>query len=311
MSGSDPGGGPHAFECVAAAVLDDRGTVLRWTGAAKDLTGFTAEEVCGRPVQELVVGLPDELHGATETPASGRVRLGHRSGDIIDVTFRISAVEGSAEFVVLAAPAHHVADREQGAALLRALSSQDRVTIALHDTDLATVQTNAAPGTPDGRRVQPGTRLCDVLCASDAEELEAVLRQVLETGAPVIRRNQHVSWRDEPTRRRALSLSAFRLEDARGRPTGVAALYVDGDRVQHLDLTRELAERVGSSPDVVQSAQALADLLVPAFGDLVTVDLAQSVFDGDEPPKRLGGGDLGISTLETKLRKKCHCSCIS
>ncbi|MFI6360629.1 PAS domain S-box protein [Streptomyces sp. NPDC050743] len=66
---------PQAFECVAAAMLDDRGTVLRWTSAAKELTGFTAEEVCGRPVQELVADLPAEPHNATKMPASGRVRL--------------------------------------------------------------------------------------------------------------------------------------------------------------------------------------------------------------------------------------------
>ncbi|MEV6057263.1 SpoIIE family protein phosphatase [Streptomyces sp. NPDC052107] len=297
--GTGSSGRQHAFDGVAAAVLDDRGTVLRWTGTAKRLTGFPAEEVCGRPVKELVAEFPEELRTATEMPASGRARLRHRSGDTIDVTFRVCAMDGPAEFLVLAAPAHHVVHHEQGAALLRALNSQDRVTIALHDTDLATVQTNATPGTPDGRRVQPGSRLCDVLCTEDAENLEAVLRQVLETGAPVIRRGQHVSWRHEPERRRALSLSAFRLEDARGHPTGVAALYVDSPNVRarrHLDLTREVAERVGSSLDVVRTARALADVLVPAFGDLVTVDLAQSVFDGDEPRKQLGGGDLGLRT---------------
>ncbi|MFI6360628.1 SpoIIE family protein phosphatase [Streptomyces sp. NPDC050743] len=205
-------------------------------------------------------------------------------------------MEGPAEFLVLAAPAHHVVDHEQGAALLRALSSQDRVTIALHVTDLATVQTNATAGTPDGRRVQPGTRLCDVLCAEDAENLEAVLRQVLETGAPVIRRTQHVSWRHDPARRRALSLCAFRLEDARGRPTGVAALYIEtldqlGAR-RHLHLSREVAERVGGCLDVVRSARDLADLLAPGFGDLAAVDLAHSVIGGEEPAQQPGGGDM-------------------
>ncbi|MFJ3308373.1 SpoIIE family protein phosphatase [Streptomyces sp. NPDC086549] len=284
---------------MAAAVLDERGTVLRWTRTAQHLTGFPAEEVCGRPVKELVAEFPEELRTATEMPASGRARLRHRSGGTVDVTFRVSAMDGAAEFLVLAAPAHHVVHHEQGAALLRALSSQDRVTIALHDTDLATVQTNATPGTAEGRRVQPGSRLCDVLCTEDAESLEAVLRQVLETGTPVIRRGQQVSWRHEPARRRVLSLSAFRLEDARGHPTGVAALYVDSPNVRarrHLDLTREVAERVGSSLDVVRTARALTDVLVPAFGDLVTVDLAQSVFDGEEPTKQLGGGDLGLRT---------------
>jgi serine phosphatase RsbU (regulator of sigma subunit)/PAS domain-containing protein len=291
----------YAFDGLAAAVVDNRGAVVRWTGTAEDLTGFRAEEVCGRPVQEMVADLPDDLRGATEMPASGRVRLWHQCGDTLDVTFRTTKLGGSAEVLVLAAPTHHVADHEQGTALLRALSAQNRITIAVHDTDLTTVQTNATPGTLDGRPVQPGTRLSDVLCAKDAESLDAVLRQVLETGAPVVRRNQQVSWRHDPARQHALSLSAFRLEDARGRPTGVAALYLDNaDQMRarrHLDLAREVAERVGKSLDVVRTAQDLTDVLAPAFGDFAAVDLAHSVFDGDEPSKQLGGGDMGNAAL--------------
>ncbi|MFF1809532.1 SpoIIE family protein phosphatase [Streptomyces sp. NPDC058251] len=303
VSGSGPSGRSHAFDGPAAAVLDSRGAVVRWTGAAEELTGFRAEEVCGRPVRELVAGLPDGDLRDAEMPASGRVRLWHQCGDTIDVTFRTSKVggSGSAEVLVLAAPTHHVADHEQGAALLRALSAQNRITIAVHDTDLTTVQTNATPGTLDGRPVQPGARLSDVLCAEDAEDLEAVLRQVLETGAPVVRRNQQVSWRHDPARQHALSLSAFRLEDARGRPTGVAALYFDNaDQMRarrHLDLAREVAERVGGSLDVVRTAQDLADVLAPAFGDLAGVDLAHSVFDGDEPSKQLNAGNMGNAAL--------------
>ncbi|WP_432076651.1 SpoIIE family protein phosphatase [Streptomyces wuyuanensis] len=300
VSGSGPSGRLYAFDGLAAAVLDDRGAVVRWTGTAEDLTGFRAEEVCGRPVQELVADLPDDLRGATEMRESGRVRLWHQCGDTIDVTFRTTKVGGSAEVLVLAAPTQHVASHEQGAALLRALSAQNRITIALHDTDLTTVQTNATPGTLDGRPVAPGTRLGDVLCAEDAENLEAVLRQVLETGVPVVRRNQQVSWRHDPARRHTLSLSAFRLEDVRGRPTGVAALYIDSAdhrARRHLDLAREVAEQVGGSLDVARTAQDLADVLVPAFGDLAAVDLAHSVFDGEEPSKRLGGGDMDNAAL--------------
>lgn len=298
ISDIHPSGSAYVYAGLAAAVLDSRGAVVRWTEAAADLAGFTAEEVCGRPAQLLVADLPDKLRNATKMPASGRVRLWHRGGTTVDVAFRTTKVNGSAEFLVLAAPAHHFADHEHGTALLRALSSQNRITIALHDTALTTVQTNATPGTPDGRPVQPGTRLCDVLCAEDAENLEAVLRQVLETGAPVIRSSLQVSWRHDPARRHALSLSAFRLEDARGRPTGVAALYIDGtDQLRarrNLELAHEVAEQVGGSLDVVRTAQDLADILVSAFGDLVAVDLAKSVFDGDEPPKQLGGGDLHL-----------------
>ncbi|MFD7442506.1 SpoIIE family protein phosphatase [Streptomyces sp. NPDC059909] len=299
VSVSGPSGRLYAFDCLAAAVVDERGAVVGWTGTAEELTGFRAEEVCGRPVRELV-DLPDDLRGATEMPESGRVRLRHQCGVTIDVTFRTTRVEGSAEVLVLVAPTHHVADHEQGAALLRALSAQNRITIALHDTDLTTVQTNATPDPLDGRPVQPGTRLSDVLCADDAENLEAVLHQVLETGVPVVRRTQQVSWRHNSARRHTLSLSAFRLENARGRPTGVAALYIDSDDLRarrHLDLAREVAERVGGSLDVARTAQDLADVLAPAFGDLAAVDLAHSVFDGEEPSKRLNGGNMGNAAL--------------
>ncbi|MET4641362.1 serine phosphatase RsbU (regulator of sigma subunit)/PAS domain-containing protein/anti-sigma regulatory factor (Ser/Thr protein kinase) [Streptomyces atratus] len=300
VSGSGPRGRSYTCDGPAAAVLDNRGAVLRWTKTAEDLTGFRAEEVCGRPAQQLVADLPDDLRDATEMPASGRVRLWHQCGDTVDVTFRTTKV-GSAELLVLAAPTHHVADHEQGAALLRALSAQDRITIAVHDTDLSTVQTNATAGLLGGRPVQPGARLSDVLCAKDAENLEAVLRQVLETGAPVIRRNQQVSWRHDPARQQALSLSAFRLEDARGHPTGVAALYMDNaDQMRarrNLDLAREVAEQVGGSLDVVRTAQDLADVLAPAFGDLAAVDLAHSVFGGEEPSQQLGGGAMGNAAL--------------
>lgn len=91
VSGSGPTGGLHAFDGPAAAVLDHRGAVVRWTGAAEELTGFRAEEVCGRPARELVADLPDDLRDA-KIPASGRVRLWHQCGDTIDVTFRTTKV---------------------------------------------------------------------------------------------------------------------------------------------------------------------------------------------------------------------------
>ncbi|MFE9497701.1 SpoIIE family protein phosphatase [Streptomyces collinus] len=289
---------PTAFDGLAAAVLDDRGKVVGWTDTAQDLTGFRADEVHGRPVQEMVADRPHDPRRHTRAPATGRVRLRHRCGDTIEVIFRTTQVNGSSDFLVLAAPTPHVANHQHGAALLRALSAQNQITIALHDRNLITVQTNAFSNTPHGRPIQPGARLGDVLCAEDAESIEAVLRQVLETGIPVIHRNQQASWRHRPARRHALSLSAFRLEDARGRPAGVAALYIDDtDQLRarrQLDLAHRAAERVGGSLDVVRTAQDLADVLVPAFGDLAAVDLAEAVFDGDEPVERLGGGNLHL-----------------
>ncbi|MGY4983003.1 SpoIIE family protein phosphatase [Streptomyces sp. 900105755] len=297
-SGAGQSGRLPAFVGPAAAVLDDRGTVVGWTGTAQELTGFCADEVHGRPVQELVADPPHDPLGAAQVPTTGRVRLRHQCGTTIDVAFRTTRVSGSADILVLATPVPHLVDDQHGAALLRALYAQNRITLALHDTELTTVQTNATPNALDGRPVQPGTRLADVLRAEDAESIEAVLRHVLDTGIPVLGRSQHVSWRHHPVPRHALSLSAFRLQDARGRPAGVAALYTDDTDPlrarRQLDLSRAVAERVGGSLDVLRTAQELADVLLPAFGDCAAVDLAQAVLDGDEPVARLGGGDLHL-----------------
>ncbi|MER6980620.1 PAS domain-containing protein, partial [Streptomyces carpinensis] len=45
-----------SFAGIATAVLDEHGTVVGWSEAARDLLGRTAEEVCGRPFRDLVAG---------------------------------------------------------------------------------------------------------------------------------------------------------------------------------------------------------------------------------------------------------------
>lgn len=249
MISPKPGGWPYAFDGLATAVLDSRGTVLGWTETAADLTGLTAEDVCGRPVQELLADLPGDADTATEIPAFGQVRLRRRSGEIIPVTFRATRVAGSSDLVVVAAPTQNVSDQQQGVELLRAFSSQDRIAIALHDRDLVIVHSNNVSGVFGCPSVPPRARLRDVLMDGDAEETEAFLRQVLDTGAPLVRRDQPVRWQHDQARQRAMSLSAFRLEDKRGRPTGVVALYIDTTDQwrarRDLDLARKTAERVG------------------------------------------------------------------
>ncbi|MFC0599797.1 SpoIIE family protein phosphatase [Streptomyces palmae] len=50
-----------------------------------------------------------------------------------------------------------------------------------------------------------------------------------------------------------------------------------------LDLLYDAGVRIGSSLDVVRTAQELAEVAVPRFADFVTVDLAEPVLRGDEP----------------------------
>ncbi|MER5218381.1 SpoIIE family protein phosphatase [Streptomyces sp. NPDC002838] len=292
---------PSSLDGIATAVLDARGTVLCWSREAAELLDRTAGEVCGHPVLRLLAEAPepewrDQPVGAGV--AAGRALLRHRRGDAVEVVFRVLPLEARAEFLVLAAPVGLVSDGEQGAALLRALLAQDRIGIGIHDTDLTVVRTNITPELFGGPALPPGGRLADVMSPQDAEAAEAALRRVLATGVPLVGHEQRMRSPQVPGRQWSFSLSAVRLEDAHGHPMGVAALVTDATAQQrardYLQLRHEASARIGASLDVTRTAQDLADVLVPALGDLATVDLAEAVLEGDEPMKIPGAGQLHL-----------------
>ncbi|WP_234332430.1 SpoIIE family protein phosphatase/ATP-binding protein [Streptomyces sp. NRRL S-87] len=79
-----------------------------------------------------------------------------------------------------------------------------------------------------------------------------------------------------------------------GRTDGVAVTIRDSTEMRVLSTRAEAARRrlkllydvglgVGTTLDVAQTAQELADVAVPRFSDFVTVDLAEAVLRGDEP----------------------------
>lgn len=83
------------------------------------------------------------------------------------------------------------------------------------------------------------------------------------------------------------------------------------------------ARRVGTTLDVMTTAQELTDLAVPAFADYATVDLAESVPIGGEPLERMRPGTRASrcsgardSPPSTKVRRSppspwaSRCSCL-
>ncbi|MEV5472355.1 SpoIIE family protein phosphatase [Streptomyces sp. NPDC052207] len=82
---------------AATAVIDADGTVAGWTQAAHTLLGYTAREVLGRPLADLLAAadagpfVTAVLRGAAAPGGwSGTVRLRHRGGHHLDVQLRIS-----------------------------------------------------------------------------------------------------------------------------------------------------------------------------------------------------------------------------
>lgn len=286
-----------AWAEVAAAVVDSDGTILAWSPAAAKLVGQTAAEACGKPVVQLLADASLPRREAqvcpTGVPEAGHALLRGRSGDVVDVAFRALPLENGSDVLVLAAPTRQVTDWENGVALLHSLLAQDRLAVTILDTDMRIVQANATAEVFGSSQVAPGSTLGEVLTASDADVAEAALREVLRTGAPVIGHERPIRSRHFPGRR--LKLSAFRLEDGCGHPTGVVTLITDATKeyrsYDQLELLQQASAHIGRSLDVEQTAQDLVDTLVPALGDVAWANLAEAVFDGDEPPKLVGAGD--------------------
>jgi serine phosphatase RsbU (regulator of sigma subunit)/PAS domain-containing protein/anti-sigma regulatory factor (Ser/Thr protein kinase) len=94
-----------------------------------------------------------------------------------------------------------------------------------------------------------------------------------------------------------------------GRPQGSAVTIRDSTEMQLLSSRAETARRrlkllydaggeVGTTLDVVRTAEELADVAVPQLADFVTVDLADPVLKGDEP----GPGDDMRRTAVSGIR---------
>ncbi|MED7829092.1 protein phosphatase, partial [Streptomyces chiangmaiensis] len=93
----------------------------------------------------------------------------------------------------------------------------------------------------------------------------------------------------EMRRERVVATSLFCLQDADGQALGVCAISVDVTGSQRarerLAILSEAGTRIGSTLDVMQTSQELADLAVPLLADYATVDLADSVRLGEEPAR--------------------------
>ncbi|KFG02144.1 protein phosphatase [Streptomyces scabiei] len=167
------------------------------------------------------------------------------------------------------------------------------------DTELRFVWSNAALERFGGGRAHErvGLRLAEVQPGLDAERIEAQMRQVLETGMPVLDYEHVGRIRSAPHRETAHAMSFTRLEDDHGRPIGVYYTVVDVSE-QHrarirLALLDRAGEQIGRTLDVRRTTQELADVVVPTLADFVTVDLLDSVLRGAEPGP-LGDGSVPL-----------------
>ncbi|MFJ7493663.1 SpoIIE family protein phosphatase [Streptomyces sp. NPDC097727] len=296
---SQPRTPQHSFDTAndATAVVAATGTVIGWTHSAQDLLGYRAAEVVGRSAGFLLAMPEDPVRvaGIAERCRagvgwSGVADVRRRDGRQIEVDLRISAsfhLDGRECFLVSARERQPV--WTVGQSVLDAFLTSSPIGMAVMSPQLRYVWMNETleriGGVPREQRV--GRRMGEVLPGLETDAIEPLMRRVLDTGVPVIDfEYRGWSWAD-PHRERAYSTSFFPLTDADGTVTGICYMVLDvTDRwkaQQRLALVNDAGASIGSTLDVMRTAQELADFAVPRFADFVTVDLLEPVASPEEP----------------------------
>ncbi|MCX4515296.1 SpoIIE family protein phosphatase [Streptomyces sp. NBC_01619] len=287
---------------AAIAMIDAEGTVVGWTHAAQELVGYSPREMVGRSVTQMLPSSHDALRAsayAEEFRAqggwSGTVAVRHRDGHTLTMALRVSLLWGQDAGTRWLVSVTDIGSSSLGATdgpVRESLLAHAPIGIAVHDSQLRCTWVNDAmerhDGTPRDRRF--GRRLQDSLPAVEAEALEVVMRQVLKSGTTMV--HEYRAWPPADRRREhAFSATFFCLQGADGTPLGVCSMTVDvtGNRRarERLAILSEASTRIGSSLDLMQTGQELAELAVPLLADHAIVDLLESVPFGVEPSAQI------------------------
>ncbi|MQY34366.1 hypothetical protein SRB17_23320 [Streptomyces sp. RB17] len=293
FAAATPRGPAHVFDAStdAAAVISEHGVVIGWTRSAEALLGHAARDVVGASVARLLARPEDpvRLAGVVERCRagngwSGQIAVRHRDGRSLDIQLRVSA-----PFRIGDTECFLVSAREErrrwtmGQWVLDGFLTRAPVGMAVLDTELRYVWVNDTlegfGGVPRDERL--GRRLSELLPGLQAEALESLMRKVLATGLPVTD-YEYTGWSwADPHRQHAYATSFFPLVDADDSITGVCYMVQDvterWNARQLLTMVNEAGTSIGTTLDVMRTAQELADFAVPRFADFVIVDLLEPV----------------------------------
>ncbi|MFK0150897.1 SpoIIE family protein phosphatase [Streptomyces sp. NPDC090499] len=297
---------PSEIPDAAIAMIDADGTVAAWTQAAEQLVGYSAAEVVGRSAVH-VLPPPEEPRRASLFAEECRARGGwsgtaavrHRDGRTLRMSLRVSLLWGQnagTRWLVSVTDIGALSSGPSDGPVRESLLAHAPIGIAVYDPRLRCTWVNDVmernDGVPPDRRF--GRRLKESLPAVEAEALEVVMRQVLESGTTMV--HEYRAWPPTDGRREhAFSASFFCLQDVDGTAMGVCSMTVDvtGNRRarERLAILSEASTRIGSTLDVMQTGQELAEVAVPLLADHALVDLVESVPFGVEPAARIGTTD--------------------
>ncbi|WP_236655478.1 SpoIIE family protein phosphatase [Streptacidiphilus carbonis] len=303
-----------------AALLDDAGVVLGWSAGAEQFLGYEAAAVVGHPGVGFL-SFPCGFAGVARRCRvdgywCGPLGLRHRDGHEISAEVAIEAFRGSADRVywLVAAGGEERSPgpvRPEGS-LLEEFLARSPVGMAILDRDLRYVWVNGALEHQAGaaREHRLGSRPGAGLPHGEARVERARLRGVLETGEPVTAHLYRGHLVADPGREHTFTASAFRLDGPGGQAAGLGYVVLDVTeqrRARHrLGVLNEASARIGSTLDVMRTAQELAEVAVPCLADFVMVDLLESVLRGEEPdPGDAAGSEALIRAGQQSVREGC------
>ncbi|MEU6328230.1 SpoIIE family protein phosphatase [Streptomyces sp. NPDC047049] len=321
--GATPGqpGGLLDVLGVAAVMLDADGRITLWSPQAEQLFGWSAKEALGRPAAQLLVG-PEHfdlvLGLFSQVMAGGESWAGvfpvqHKDGTTRLVEFRnMRLLDERGETYALGIATDQAVLRrvERDLALSVRLVAQSPIGLAVLDTSLRFVMVNPAleriNDLPADQHL--GRDVREALSFLDTGTIVARMREVLDTGTPLLDQFTVGRTAADPHADRAWSVSYYRLEDPHGRVLGLATSVVDVTE-QHRAATEAARARrrlaviadasatVGTTLDVDQTAHELADVIVPELADLAAVDVLDAVLDGRRPTSLSRGGPARFRAL--------------
>ncbi|CAM5324081.1 MULTISPECIES: SpoIIE family protein phosphatase [Streptomyces] len=304
--------GPLDITRAATMVLDAESTVIGWSPAAAELLGYAPSDALGRPVTaflpERPAGglLPVEAAGtAGPGPPSlvgNEIRLARtRDGRELLVATATCPLPGGAEGhgpgepdrILVASEVESLLHWESRIALLQGLATQSPVGLAIYDTDLRLSWSNTAyereMGQPlaafRGKRADELYGTGSFVTPGYPRMLSGVMRQVLDTGEPILDLHFRGQPPSDPGRYHLWSCAYYRLEDAHGHVLGVcedAFDITDRYRVQErLTLLVEAGRRIGTVLDVANTAEEIAGVAVVDFATTVRVDVTRAAVTGE------------------------------
>ncbi len=282
---------------IAVVVVGQDGKVSGWSEGGRLLLGWTAEDVIGRPVADLLADPPPpgfpEGYGTGPDP-TGFVPLRHRDGSTVDAVVAAQPLSGPDG----RATGHVMTVQRWGRRPVIADRAFEQCPFALgvYDPELRFSWINASSGRVIAHTEEQvlGRKYREVLPEFDRtlfperddKPYTDKLAEVARTGEPA--RLITVFRARGSDYANAWATSIWPVRDGEGRVRAVANWGFDMSAEywarQRLLILNEASGGIGRTLDVIGTAQELARTPVPGFADLVTVDLFDEVLRGEEPP---------------------------